>query len=121
MGALDREFYRVEQRALPGRGGEQLQGVAGHRAIVSRALDRVFEGAVLFQHRERGLEVAVGDVALLQSSPPKVALGRRAASERQDDRQRDFALAEIVADIFAELGGGAAIIERVVDELEGEA
>ena len=50
-----------------------------------------------------------------------VALALRAAAERQHHRQRDLALAEIVADILAELGRLAAVVERVVDELEGDA
>ena len=46
--------------------------------------------------------------------------GCDAAPERQHDGQRDLALAEIVAGVFAELGRGAAVVERVVDQLEGD-
>ena len=60
-------------------------------------------------------------VALLQRAAPELALLWRAAAERQNHRQSDLSLAEIIADILAELGRGAAVIERVVDQLEGDA
>ena len=100
---------------------EQLQRVARHRAIMARALDRIFERAVLLHRRERGFEIALRHFALLQRAPPEFALAFRAAAERQHDRQGDLAFAEIVADILAELGRGAAVVERVVDQLEGDA
>ena len=52
---------------------------------------------------------------------PERALDVVAAAERQHHRQRDLALAEIVADVLAELGGLAAIVEHVVDQLERDA
>ena len=51
----------------------------------------------------------------------KVAFGLAAAPERQHDRQRDLAFAEIVADVLSELRAGAAVVEGIVDELEGDA
>ena len=44
-----------------------------------------------------------------------------AAAERQHHGQRNLALAEIISDILAELGGLAAIIQHIVDQLEGDA
>ena len=67
------------------------------------------------------IEIAVADVALAQCAVPEGALLRRAAAERQHHRQRDLAFAEIIADVLAELGRFAAVVERVVDELEGDA
>ena len=58
---------------------------------------------------------------LLQRAGPEPALALRAAAERQHHRQRDLALAEIVADVLAELGRLAAVVEHVVDQLEGDA
>jgi hypothetical protein len=71
---------------------------------------------------DRLLEVAVADLALLQGAAPERALFLIAAAEGEHHRQRDLALAEIVADILAELARGfAAIVERVIDELESDA
>ena len=44
-----------------------------------------------------------------------------AAPEGEHHGQGDLALAEIVADVLAELGARAAVVEGVVDELEGDA
>src|SRR6185437_11203393 len=55
-----------------------------------------------------------------QSATPKFALLRPSPAELQDHGKRDLALAEIIADILAELGRRAAVVERVVDELKGD-
>ena len=104
-------------------------GVAGSGASASRAISpkwrarpivsamapwRCHQADRLFQRRVVGCVV-------LDRRFPEVALGRRAAAVGEDDRQRHLALAEIVADILAELLGRAAIVERVVDQLEGKA
>src|SRR3954447_18041690 len=88
---------------------------------MARALDRVLERAVLAHERDRDLEVALGGVAILERAAPKVALALRAAPERQHHRQRDLAVAEIIADVLAELGRLAAIVEGVVHKLERDA
>src|SRR6201999_3136208 len=67
---------------------------------------------------DRVIEITIADLAALQRPPPEFALDVVAAAERQNHRQRDLALAEIVADLLAELGRLAAIVENVVDELE---
>src|ERR1700734_987823 len=84
-------------------------------------LDRGFERAMLLHRRQREFEIAVGALALFQGPAPEFALFRPPAPERQHHRQGDLSLAEIVADILAELGRRAAVIERVVDELKGDA
>jgi hypothetical protein len=55
------------------------------------------------------------------SPAPELALGRVAAPEGEHHRQRDLALAEIVADGLAEIGLPGGIIQHVVDQLEGDA
>src|SRR5580693_8493015 len=84
-------------------------------------LDRVFERAMLLHRRQRELEVAVDHLAFFQCPAPEFTLFRPPAPERQHHRQGDLSLAEIVADILAELGRRAAIVERVVDKLKGNA
>src|SRR3954469_26081452 len=121
MGAVDAEVDGVEEGLLHGAVREQGEGVARHGAVVAGALDRVLERAVPANDRERLLEVALADRALAEGAAPEGALRLAAAAERQHDRQRDLALAKVVADVLAELGAHAAVIERVVDELEGDA
>src|SRR6185437_8468871 len=82
--------------------------------------DSVLERTVLGHQADRMVEIAVADLAALERPNPEGALAVIAASESQHHRQRDLALAEIVADVLAELGGLAAVIEHVVDELEGD-
>src|SRR5215472_6588522 len=76
---------------------------------------------MLLHRRQRKLEIAVDDLALFQRATPELALLRRSAPERQHHRQRDLSLAEIIANVLAELGRRAAIVERVVNELKGDA
>src|SRR5689334_15871222 len=109
MGAADAEIDGVEEGLLHGAVREEGEGVAGHGAVMAGALDRVIEGAVPAHDAKGLLEGAIGALALV------------AAPEREHDRQRDLALAEIVAEVLAELRAGAAVIERVVDELKGDA
>ena len=66
------------------------------------------------------LEVTILDAALDDRATPELALVVGAAPERQDDRKRDLSLAEIVADAFSQSQTVARIIERVIDELEGD-
>src|ERR1700727_1126220 len=103
MRPADRELDRIAQSPFPRRRREQFEGVARHRAIVPCALDRVFERAMLLHGRERKLEIVVADLALFQCAPPEFALLRSPAPERQHHRQSDLSLAEIVADVLAEL------------------
>src|SRR4029434_1158914 len=89
--------------------------------IVARPPDSVFDRMV-FRHQGNCLiKIVVADVALPQRSVPERTLAFRAPTEGQDNRQSDFSLTEIVADIFAQLCGLAAVIERIVDELKGKA
>src|SRR5216684_5386355 len=117
----DAELDRLFQRLLHRGGREQSERVGRDRAVVPRPLDRVLERAVLGRQADRVLEIGVGRVTLFQGPPPERPFALRAAAEREHDRERDLALAEIVAHVLAELGGLAAVVERVVDELEGDA
>src|SRR6266446_6187430 len=88
---------------------------------MARALDRILECAMSVHEADRDLQILFRHVALLERAPPEHALTLRAAAIAQDYRQRDLAVAEIVADVLAELRGFSTIVERVVDELEGNA
>src|SRR6516165_10775705 len=121
MRPADGEVDRVAQGMFPWRSAEQLKRIQRHRAIVSGTLDCVFERAMLLHRRERELEIAVDDLTLLQRPAPEFTLLRPSPPERQHHRQSDLALTEIVADILAEFGRRAAVVERVVDELKGDA
>ena len=67
------------------------------------------------------LQIAVLDVALDDGAVPELAVAIVAAAEAEDDRQRDLAFAEVVADRLAERALSPRLIERIVDELEGDA
>src|SRR4029453_8962673 len=107
--------------ALYRRRREQRQRIDRHRAIMLGAVDGVFQRAVLGHQPDGVIEIAVADLAALERPDPELALAVIAAAERQHDGKRDLALAEIVTDVLAELGGFAAIVEHVVDKLEGDA
>ena len=75
---------------------------------------------MLHHQADRIFEVGVGRVPLLERAPPECPLALRSAAERQHYRQRDLALAKIVAGVLAELGRLAAVIEGVIHELKGD-
>src|SRR5262252_3406495 len=83
--------------------------------------DRVLDRPVLDHQPDGAIEISVGRFAALERAPPEFALGIAAAAEREHDRQGNLALAKIVADVLAEPRRHAAIIERIVDELKGDA
>src|SRR5690349_7735248 len=99
---------------------EERQRILGHGAIVARPLDRVLERGMTADQAHRMLEVALGDLARFEGAAPEFPVRLAAAAKRQDDGERDLPLPEIVADILAEPRLGPAIVERVVDELEGD-
>ena len=85
------------------------------------AVDGVLERAVFGHQADGVIEIAVADLAALQRVDPECTLDIVAAAERQHHRQRDLALAEIVADVLAEFCGLAAVVQHVVHQLEGDA
>ena len=121
MRTADAEGHDVDQCPLHRAVREQRERVVGHGAVVAGPLDRVLERLVAPHVGDGLLEVAIADGPLLQRAPPEGALGLAAAAKGEDHRQRDLALAEIVADVLAEPRVRAAIVEHVVDELEGDA
>ena len=99
-------------------------GVASSGASASRAMPpkwpaRPIVSAIapcLRHQADRLFQRRVVGLVLLDRRLPEFPLGGRAAAIGEDDRQRHLALAEIVADILAEILAGAAIVERVVDQ-----
>src|SRR5215471_3504190 len=118
MAAADDELHGLAQSLLDRRIGKQSERILGDGAIMARALDRVVKRTVLDHERDCRFDIALRSVALLERAAPEVTLVLRSAAERQHHRQRDLAVAKIVADVLAELGGIAAVIERIVDQLE---
>src|SRR3954452_12050979 len=117
----DAEFDGLFQRLLHRRGGKQRQRIGGYGAVMARALDRVFECAMLGHQADGMLQIGIGRVAVLEGAAPERPLALRSPAKRQDDGQRDLAFAKIIADVLAELGGLAAIVERIIHELKGDA
>src|ERR1700739_934686 len=85
------------------------------------AADCVLDGAMLDHQSDGVIEIGSGRFATLQRAPPEFALGVAAAAEREHDRQGNLAFAKIVADVFAKPRRHATVVERVVDELKGDA
>ena len=85
--------------------------------IVNTSRGEVIDENALTRMRQ----VVAGDRALDKCAPPEFAVFRRAATIGEHGRQRDFSLAEIVAHVLAERRRLPAIVERVVDQLEGDA
>src|SRR5215472_15413090 len=94
---------------------------AGGGAVGAGTLQRFREGAVGAQEPDRVVEVALLLLQVLERAAPEALLLLVAAAEGQHDRQRDLALAEVVADGLAKLGLARRIVEEVVDQLEGDA
>ncbi len=70
---------------------------------------------------QRMVEVALALVALSDGALPESAFFVTCRRDRLDDREGQFALAEIVAKVLAGGAGVAAIVEQVVGDLEGDA
>ena len=121
MGSGDAEVDGFDQSGLHRGLREQFQRIMGHGAVMAGAFDGVLDRAVLGHQPHRLVEMRVRGVAGFQSLFPEGAFGIVAAAEGQHDGQSDLALAEIVADILAQFGTGAAVIQRIVDQLEGNA
>ena len=66
-------------------------------------------------------EIALALLALLDHPHPEGTFGRIGLRERADHRQGHLALAEVVADVLSEPVVGAAVVEQVVGDLEGDA
>ena len=70
---------------------------------------------------QRALEITALMAAPPDGAPPESASLLVAARIGEDHRQGDLALAKIVARVLAKPGRRAAVVEQVVDELEGHA
>ena len=117
----DAEIDQIEHRLTGGRGGEGGEAGPGGRAVTSGALERGSDRAVALEQTLSRAEVGRGLLEVGQGALPEGPLALVAASVGQEDRQGDLALAEIVADRLAELCLPGAVVERVVDQLEGDA
>src|SRR5215469_3566863 len=73
----------------------------------------------LDQHN-RSLQVAGALVHLLEGASPEGAFLVITARIGKEDRQRDLAVAEVVADAFTEFGLTRGKVEHIVDQLEGD-
>ena len=104
-------------------GGRREASQRGPRrgAVVGGARQAVAERAAALEQLDRMAEVAVALLDLLERAAPEVALLRAAARVGEHDRQRDLAVAEVVAQALAEHHLARAVVEHVVGQLEGDA
>ena len=90
-------------------------------SIVAGPLDGLRQGARLDQAGDGRGQIRLGDVAIADAPGPEGPVVGRSPVIGEEHRQGELALAEIIADILAERGRGAAVIQRVIDQLEGKA
>src|SRR6202167_940488 len=115
------KIHGLGERRLHRRVGEQRERVAGNSALMVGASDGILERAMLTHQADSVFEVCVGRLAPFQRAAPKLTFAIGAAAKGEHDRQRDLALAEVVADFLAEFSRCAAIVEDVIDQLESNA
>src|SRR5262245_60758248 len=121
VGAADAEVDDLVERAGGGPRRHVGQRGAGARAELARAIQRRLDSTMPLHQANGVLEVAGLNLGLAQRTPPERAFLLAAAAEAHDHGQRDLAFAEVVAGGLAESGAVAGVVERIVDELEGDA
>ncbi len=84
-------------------------------------LDGVFQRAVAFHQLDCLAQIVIDLLLFFQCAAPERPFGLVAAQEGKDDGKGDFAFTEIVSDRFAELFLACGIIQRIVDQLKGDA
>ena len=65
-------------------------------------------------------QIAVGLLIEIQRAIPEGLIFAAATTSGDNDWQRGLAFTEVIADGFPNHGGGAAIVECIVDDLEGQ-
>src|SRR5215472_358671 len=88
------------------------------RSIAAGAGERFRERAMMLHQRDCAIEVAGALIHVFKGTAPENALLVIPAREGEKDRQRNLAVAEVVADALAELGLSRRKIEHVVDQLK---
>src|SRR6185312_1403310 len=110
--AADTEIDDLEKCGFLRRRLQRRQRVAGDLAEMAGTADRVADGRAARRQGERMLQFGLAVLVALDGALPELPLLCRAPAVREDDRKRHLALAEIVADILAEVLAVAAIVER---------
>ena len=121
MPPLDAEIDCVEQRLLHGPVREQRERVRRHGAVVAGALDGVLQRPVPAHDADGALQIALGDLARLERPCQKA---RSSAVPRRKDSTTGRVILPSRKSSPTFLPSSrrvAAIVERVVDELEGDA
>src|SRR5437867_852253 len=114
------EQRRLDQRAPHRPVAKEGQRVGRLGGVMAGAGQRLGQGAAPLDKPDRMFEVARILLARLQRAAPERALLRIAAGKGDQDRERDLAVAEIVADRLAELALARREVEHVVDQLIGD-
>ena len=117
MGAGDGALVQFDQRIAVLAGRQRVQAGDGAGGVLAGLAGGVVQRAGGFHGGEDGVEVL--DAALLDGLAHQRGLFRGAFAHGVDQRQGGFAFGQIVADVLAQGGGVAAVVEQVVDQLEG--
>ena len=112
---------QIDQHVFQFMGGQGGKGRFGLFRPVSRIALCCRQRIVFAQKHQRMVEIALFLFALFNGAHPKRALGLIGFGNGLDHWQGQFALAEIVADVFARGPCIALIIQQIVNDLEGDA
>src|SRR6185312_5121714 len=121
VGALDGEVDGLGEGAALDGIRENSQRFLGQGTVGTGPFDRAAHGMMGRHERLRAGEVGLALLEILDGAMPELALLGAARLIGENDGKRHLAFPEIVADALAELGLAGGIVERVVDELEGDA
>ena len=76
MRSIDREVDGFEERGLERAVAEQAEGVARHRTVVARALERIGDGVMTLHQRLGLFQVALLLLERLDGTLPEIAVDR---------------------------------------------
>ena len=121
MHPVGAEVDHAEKRVFRLGRREKAERVPRHRAVVTGPLDRVFDRTVACEEGHRSREVAVLLLLLLHGPAPEGALLFVAPAKRQNHGQGDLAVAEVVADRFAQDRLACVVVQGIIHQLIGDA
>ena len=115
MRAADTEVHHISKRVARPALGKNHQRFARHSTVHPGVIQRRLDDLVTTDQRLGMCQVLIAGIAFDQRSAPEVPLGVRSEAVGEDDRQRDLAFPEIVADGFAQARAVATVVERIID------
>src|SRR5690606_15116523 len=117
--AGDGEAAQLDQRVAVFTGWQRVQAGDGAFGVVTGESCGVIQGAGSVDRSPDAFQVF--DTAFLNGVAYQGGLLLGAFTHGVDQRQGRLAFGKVVADVLAQTGGVALVVEQVVDQLEGDA